>query len=176
MLLAGSVGLSAMSLQGRLSAAAAERDAWGVSETVAVVVAPVGAGQQLDGAVELVERPGAMVPDGAVTELPSGAIAAVDLVVGEVLLRERLVGDGVTSRPAGTVAVTVDIDGDAALVETGDLVDLWSIDVATLTSVRVVAGVVVLGRADEALTVAVPESAMADVAVASLRPLTIAVR
>lgn len=176
MLLAGSVGLSAMSLQGRLSAAAAERDAWGVSETVAVVVAPVGAGQQLDGAVELVERPGAMVPDGAVIELPSGAIAAVDLVVGEVLLRERLVGDGVTSRPAGTVAVTVDIDGDAALVETGDLVDLWSIDVATLTSVRVVAGVVVLGRADEALTVAVPESAMADVAVASLRPLTIAVR
>ena len=172
----GAAGLAVVTVQDRAADADAARAAWGASSQVLVVADSVGAGQPVHGRVELVERPAAMVPEGAVSALPDEAIAAVDLVVGEVLLQNRLVGGETTLRPAGTVAVTVAIDGAAALVEPGDLVDLWSTDVATLTSVRVVAAVVVLDRTDDTLTVAVPESSMADVAVAALRPLTIAQR
>lgn len=163
-------------VQGRLASVEAERAAWGSSQRVAVVAAPVAAGRPVDGSVVFVERPVAMVPEGAITVLPDRALAAVDLVVGEVLLRGRLVGGEVGLRPAGTVAVTVVVEGAADLVEPGDLVDLWSTDVATMTSVRVVESVVVLDRSDTTLTVAVPETAMAEVAVASIRPLTVAHR
>lgn len=163
-------------LHGRLAAADAERAAWGSSTRVAVVAAPVSAGRTVDGSVTFVERPVAMVPVGAVTTLPDRARAAVDLVVGEVLLHDRLVGGPTGLRPAGTVAVSVTIEGAAALVEPGDLVDLWSTDVATLTSVRVVEAVVVLDRSDTTLTVAVPETSMPEVAVAAIRPLTVAHR
>src|SRR5687767_3254676 len=54
------------------------RLAWGTTELVAVASRHLAAGTTIEaGDVELEERPGALVPDGALDGVPEGQIAAV---------------------------------------------------------------------------------------------------
>ncbi|MEM7094079.1 MAG: hypothetical protein AAF567_13825 [Actinomycetota bacterium] len=161
-------------VQGERASLGEERAAWGRVEQVVQVIDFVGAGEALPrSALRIVERPAAMVPQGALGAVPSRGRAAVDLVPGELLLAGRVRGHAEGALPRDTVAVTIELLGTAALVEVGNLVDVWSVDAATQRSDRLVNAAVVLHRDDGSLSVAVPESAAADMAVAALRPLVV---
>ena len=161
------------SVSAERSALAAQRAAWETTVLAVEVARFVPAGSDVAGAVRLVERPAAVVPDGALTTLPDGGLAAVDLVPGELVLASRVRQPGQGVLPAGTVAITIELDGEAALVEPGVLVDVWVTDAANFSSRRVVRAAVVLRLDDRDLTIAIPEGAAGEVAVASLRPLTV---
>lgn len=166
--------LVAVFVQDRSVTATTAVERWGSTTSVVVVERFVAAGDELAEAVALGTRPTAMVPSGAMTAVPIDGRAGVDLYPGELLLLDRVRNADERGMPRGTLAVTVVIDGAAPLVTPGDLVDLWVTDAANLSSRRVVDSVVVLARHDEELTIAVPEQLVGDVAVAALRPLTVA--
>lgn len=161
-------------VQGQTVVASSAVEEWGTTTSVVVVQRLVPAGAELTGALAMESRPQAMVPDGAMTALPTSGRAGVDLFPGELLLLDRVRNSDDRGMPHDTLAVTVMIDGAAPLVTQGDLVDLWVTDAANLSSHRVVHSVVVLARHDDELTIAVPQALVGDVAVAALRPLTVA--
>lgn len=169
------VALAASSVSAERDALRAQRAAWDSTVVAVEVVRFVPAGGDVGGAVRLVERPAAVVPDGALTGLPSRGLAAVDLVPGELVLAQRVRQAGEGLLPAGTVAITVELDGKAALVERNALVDVWVTDAANFSSRRIVRSALVLRLDDRDLTIAIPEGAAGEVAVASLRPLTVTV-
>ena len=169
------VALAASSLSSERDALRAQRAAWDSTVVAVEVMRFVPAGGDLAGAVQLVERPAAVVPDGALTAMPLRALASVDLVPGELVLAQRVRPAGEGLLPAGTVAITVELDGEAALVERDALVDVWVTDAANFSSRRIVRSALVLRLDDRDLTIAIPEGAAGEVAVASLRPLTVTV-
>ncbi len=158
-----------------------ERAAWGATVSVAEVTKFVAAGDDIAGAIRVVERPEAMVPVDAFTvdqlgDDPVVGRAAVDLVPGELLLHQRLLQPGASGLPAGTVAITIDVLGEPALIEPGALVDVWLADATNFSGRRVASAVVVLAINDSALSIAVPAAQVESVVVASLRPLVVARR
>ena len=171
------IAVGSATLHSMWQQADAARSGWGTSTPVVVVERPIGAGEPVSGATIIVERPGAMVPPGALRDLSIGADvrAAVDLHPGEILLESRLVGRGDGALPAGTLALGVEVT-TAVTVMPGDVVDLWATDVTTMQTTLVAEAVVVLGQQDEVVTVAVPEASVARVAAAAVRPVTIARR
>jgi Flp pilus assembly protein CpaB len=144
---------------GSWEAARAERARWGHSRTVLVVTENVRAGGPVSAAVvERREMPDAVVPVDAVTDLPKGAVARDDLVVGEVLAARRLAtgGGAIAGRLRdGERAVTVSRPDSAPPAEVNDAVDLYGTveaEVDLAGSGRVIA------VHDHDVTVAVPAS------------------
>lgn len=160
------------------NALVSERAEWGTTVLVAEVTEFVRAGHDVAGSVHLVERPAAMVPPGAVTvdsagSRPTVGRASVDLVAGELLLHRRILEPGSAGLPAGTVAITIEMLGEPALVDPGAIVDVWVADAANFSGRQVASGVLVLDVNESALSIAVPAGAVEPVVVASLRPLVV---
>lgn len=173
---AGLVALLTAMLLGRLVAdAAAERDRWGQLRPTLVATTDVAGGQALGtGDVTVRELPVALVPRGALPSLPTGAVAAVDLAEGELVLAHRIGGAGssvVAARlPARSRGVAVPAAGGLPL-EVGDRVDVLvtfdpelGADGEPTFAVARAARVVHVG--DDAVTVAVDEAEAAKVAYA----------
>ncbi|MGH9273478.1 MAG: Flp pilus assembly protein CpaB [Acidimicrobiales bacterium] len=106
------------------------RLAWGTTELVAVASRHLSPGTAIDGDdVELVERPRALVPTGALSDIPDGQVAAAAIEAGEVVVAARLapMGLGVLAAtlPEGTRAVAVPVEaGLAPPLLVGDRVDV----------------------------------------------------
>lgn len=149
------------------------RDAWTEYEPVVVITADVGIGEVLRDSVEIVERPAALVPAGALSSVDADAVARVQLYPGEILLGDRIGGASVPGLSTGHAAITLSIANAVPFASAGDLVDLWIVDSANLTSRAIARSASVLAVDDRDITVAVPEADVARVTVASLRPVTV---
>lgn len=129
---------------------------------VPVVARAVDAGEVVEeGDVVVARRPSSMVPDGELDDDPTGRVALVPLIRGEVAVASKFAPDGLRGAaallPEGMRAVAVPGGpGGRPPVSIGDRVDV----LATLTeeTVVVAAGAVVLAVANDsdAVTVAVP--------------------
>lgn len=178
-LLAGVVVVAvAASLSAQSQALQQQRLDWGVVESALVVIERIEPGELVSGSVERRDMPRAAVPVAAASGDAAGPSirAKVTLFPGEIVMSERITGvsgDVGSSLPAGTVALTVPVVRLVPLLSEGDLIDLWSIDTANLSSRRVAANVAVLAIAADQITIAVPDPMVGDLAAASLRPLTI---
>lgn len=111
-------------------AADERRTAWGTATSVVVATADIPAGAVVDArSAEVVEWPQALVPPGAIDEVPSGERAATAIWAGELVDARRLApGDlsAVAARlPQGTRAVAVPVEpGATPPLEVGDRVDV----------------------------------------------------
>jgi pilus assembly protein CpaB len=138
------------------------RLAWGTTDVVAVATRQLTAGSTIDGTdVELVERPAALVPDGALTVVPDGQVAAATIEAGEVVVAARLaplgLGGLAATLPEGTRAVAVPVEASLAPpLLVGDRVDVM-VAVAPEAAGDGPPGFVV---APDALVVAVDEGAV----------------
>jgi Flp pilus assembly protein CpaB len=159
--------------------ATAARDRYGRTTRVAVVQRDLPAGSTLRaGDVALESRPIALVPVGALDDVPLGRAARVALVRGEVLVRSRVAPDGVVGVAAvvpdtwRAVAVPV-AAGTIPPVRPGDRVDVLvtlatpgaatEVD-ATEPTIRVAEGALVVDVARDAVTIAVPAARVTRVA------------
>ena len=158
----------------------------GPMQEVAVAVAPVDAGEVVDGDdVTTARRPSAMLPEGAVVDLDAatGRVALVPLVPGEVLTGSRLAPDGLRGAaallPDGMRALAVPA-GPAGRppVSVGDHVDvLVTLGGGDGSTVVVAEAAVVLALDDEsdAVTVAVsPDNAPAVASAITAGTITLA--
>lgn len=154
--------------------ARAERDRWGERRATVVATSLLRAGQAVtDADVTTRLLPAALVPDGALQHVPPGAVAAVDVHPGEAVLRARLVGPGssaVAARlPSGTRGIALPA-GSGLPLEVGDRVDvLATFDVSVAgeePTFAVARRAVVVHVGEDAVTVAVEESAAPKVAYA----------
>ncbi|MGK2948190.1 MAG: SAF domain-containing protein, partial [Acidimicrobiales bacterium] len=106
------------------------RAAWGTTTPVVVATTDIAVGAAVDvGTAEVVEWPAALVPPGALTEVPDGQRATSPIWAGEVVDHRRLATrdlSAVAARlPAGTRAVAVPVEpGTAPPLEVGDRVDV----------------------------------------------------
>lgn len=153
------------------------RAGWGSTRRVAVLAHDLPAGHRLTpDDVRLEDRPVALIPDGALAEVPPDATLASLGVRDEVLVEERLAPAGMSSLaaslPHGTRAVAVPVEpGFAPPVEVGDAVDLL-VTVAPEVAGDGPPGFVLAEAApvvavdDAAVTVAVPPDTAPKVAVA----------
>ena len=173
-LVAGAVALVTAAVVGRLAGdAAAERARWGDARITVVTTAAVPAGERLTGHVATRRLPTALVPHDALVAVPDGAVAAVDLAPGEVVLPTRLAGAGrstVAARlPAGTRGVAVPT-GNGLPVALGDHVDVLATfdpkDSAGEPTVTVAHDALVVAVGKDAVTVAVATAAAPRVAYA----------
>lgn len=153
------------------------RAAWGDTELVAVAQRDLAAGTAVErGDVELVAWPRALVPDGAVREIPSGQTVAVAIAAGEVVVAARLAPLGLrgvaATLPEGSRAVAIPVEpGQAPPLEAGDHVDVMvalALDAAGAgpPGFVVAADALVVAVEDTAVTVAVSTSAAPRIAVA----------
>ncbi len=106
------------------------RLAWGRSTTVLVVEHDLDAGERL-GALDVraVRWPAALVPPGALLEVPAHAVARTALVAGEVVLTARLAPAGLrgvaAALPPGSRAIAIPTEpGTAPPLAVGDRVDV----------------------------------------------------
>lgn len=160
-----------------VGAAEEARASWGSTRQVVVLTRDLPAGHRLGGDdVRLEERPIAVLPDGALTEVPPDGTLATLAVSGEVLVEDRLARTGLSplaaSLPPGTRAVAVPVEaGLAPPLEVGDAVDLL-VTVAPEIAGEGPPGFVLAHAApvvavdDAAVTVAVPPDLAPKVAVA----------
>jgi Flp pilus assembly protein CpaB len=145
-------------LVGRLAGeAGAARDRWGERREVVVATADVAAGEPVEAALRAL--PVAVVPAGALRSLPRGAVAAVDLAEGEVLLEGRLAGGSIL--PEGTRGIALPAGGGLPLA-VGDRVDVLATFDASVAgdepTFAVARDAPVVHVGDDAVTVAVSES------------------
>jgi hypothetical protein len=171
-LTAGAVALVTAVVVARLAAgAAAERNRWGEVRTALVVTERVAAGDELAGRVMTRSLPVAVLPRGALAALPRTAVAAADLVPGELVLAHRLAGRSALAArmPKGTRGIAIPT-ADGLPVEAGDRVDLLATldtgETGSEPTVLVARDAVVLSAEEDAVTVAVDEAAAARVAYA----------
>lgn len=174
--LALAVGLTVSSAVERADAA---RRAWGEPVAVVVATADIGPGDAItDAVVALEERPGAVVPASALTEVPVARSAATSIAAGEVVVAERLADAGLRGPaamlPPGTRAVAVPAErGLTPPLAAGDRVDV----VVALggdgedrggapPGFTLVDAALVVDVSEDAVTVAVPRADTARVAVA----------
>ena len=160
----------------RTTAGAAEVTArLGRTTSVAVVVRAVAAGETIGpGDVELASRPVAHLPRDAVTDDPIGVTVTQALHPGEVVVADRLAGDGRAGPaalvPEGWRAVAVPVVDAPVPTRPGDLVDVIASFDPTLVerdpSLVVAADAVVVDVTEDAVTVAVPRSRVTQVAFA----------
>ena len=129
-LLAAATGIVVASL---VSAAGAERDRWGTVRPVAVARHDLRPGDVVDaGAAEVRSLPAALVPEGALADLPRGSTVRQPVVAGEPLVAARLAPEGLTGVaalvPARHRAVAVPV-GPAGVppLAVGDRVDVVTV-------------------------------------------------
>lgn len=158
-----------------MAALESERADWGATTPALVVVEPVAVGEPVGPAVATREFPNALTPPDVLTSLAPGAVARVPLFPGEPLLAARVTTGETAFASEGTVALTIPVIRQVPLIEVGALVDLWVVDGANLSSLRVAERVAVLAFSDDDVTVAVPPDQVGDATAASLRPVTITV-
>jgi Flp pilus assembly protein CpaB len=167
--------LVALIVQRSLAAGAEARRDWGETRAVVVAVTPLMAGDAISGdAVAVVERPRAMVPDGALDALPADAVVAVDVPAGEPLLATRLVGGAASDIGARTAidrrAMAVPVDPGSLVVAIGDRVDLLAAspigDLGQLAGEVVAAAAPVVDVTDTHVVVAVRSAEAPAMAVA----------
>ena len=151
-----------------------EQEQWGTRVEVALVLRPVEVGERVAAAAGTALWPQAMVPPNAVVLVGPDSLAKVALYPGEVVLKTRITMPGGGRSGAGTVALTMPVAVQVPLLKNGDLVDLWIVDSASLSSQLAVEHVVVLAFSDRDITVAVPLDQVATATAASLRPVTVA--
>jgi len=161
------------SLTARMATLEAERASWGTTQPVLVVVERVDVGETVADAVELRDVPEALAPRGVVAALDPAAVARVPLFPGELLLGDRITTGDASFATDGAIALTVPVVRQVPLIEVGSLVDLWIVDGANLSSLRVAERVAVLAFSEDDLTVAVPPEQVVDATAASLRPVTV---
>jgi Flp pilus assembly protein CpaB len=147
----------------------------GRTATVAVAVRAVEVGKTLEpGDTSMESRPVAHLPDGAVTDDPTGVAVRQALQPGEVVVRSRLAGAGREGAaalvPEGWRALSVPVLDAPLPARPGDRVDVVAAFDPTLVerdpSLVVAADGVVVDVADDAVTVAVPRSRITQVAFA----------
>lgn len=145
----------------------------GERATVLVVTHRVEAGEPLAASVEVREIPLAFVPSDSLQEVGPEARATTALYPDEVLLAGRVTDDDAPGRPAGTVALTLSTVATAPLIGPGDLIDVWAVDAANISSRRITRRVLVLVVDSDEITIAVPADQVADTTAAALRPVVI---
>ena len=137
---------------------------YGELRQVPVAVSLIRAGEPLGAeTVQWQARPAAAVPDGAATELATGAVAAAAIYPGEVVHSERVagLGGGLSARlPPGVAAVSVPADYGVPPVRPGDSVSLVAVFDSFATEAAPEARTVahhatVLELDEEAVTVAI---------------------
>jgi Flp pilus assembly protein CpaB len=122
--------VTGMLVASAVEGAEAARAAWGDQQAVVVVRRDLLAGAQVgDGDVGVERRPAALVPSGALHELPAGATLRASAFAGEVLVEQRLAGAGLSplaaALPAGTRAIAIPVEaGLAPPLQVGDEVDV----------------------------------------------------
>ena len=167
--------LVALAVHRTTTAAADVTARLGATTTVAVARQAVAPGDELGrDDVDLVDRPVAHIPAGATTEDPTGRTVRARIHPGEIIVDERLAGEGREGAaalvPEGWRAVAVPVVDAPVPARAGDIVDVVaSFDPSLVErdpAVVVAAEVVVVDVADEAITVAVPPSRVTDVAFA----------
>lgn len=137
---------------------------YGELRQVPVAVSLIRAGEPLGtDTVQWQALPAAAVPDGAVTELAAGAVAAAAIYPGEVVHSERVagLGGGLSARlPPGMAAVSVPADYGVPPVRPGDSVSLVAVfdsfaTEATPEARTIAHHATVLELDEEAVTVAI---------------------
>ena len=123
-------GLTVVSL---VRSAEAARLRWGRTRPVAVATRDLAIGDPLGaGAAEVRRLPTGLVPSGALSAPPVGALVRQPIAAGEALVAERLAPDGLTGAaalvPPGSRAVAVPLAPvPAPPLAVGDLVDLLAV-------------------------------------------------
>jgi Flp pilus assembly protein CpaB len=129
-LVALATGLTVASL---VRSADAARRRWGDTRAVAVASRDLAIGDALEaGAAEVRRLPAALVPSGALSAPPVGALVRQPIAAGEALVADRLAPDGLTGAaalvPPGSRAVAVPLAPvPAPPLAVGDLVDLLAV-------------------------------------------------
>ncbi|MDE0802731.1 MAG: flagella basal body P-ring formation protein FlgA [Acidimicrobiales bacterium] len=156
-------------------AAARRAAALGEMRHVAVAAVDLDAGSTIEsGDLELLERPIAHLPDGAVLEDPTGSSLRASVTSGEILVDDRIAGEGRSGAaalvPDGWRAITIPAIDSPIPAEPGDLVDvIASFDPALSArdpSLVIAADAVVVDVADDAMTIAVTRARVTEVAYA----------
>ncbi len=141
-----------------VGAADAARASWGPTRSVWVATRDTDAGQPLTAVAR--RYPGAVVPPGAVSEVPAAARARQRVDAGEIVTTADLVAAGPAARiPAGQLAVAVPRQSGTLAV--GD----W---VAALADGRVLARGTVVALTETAALVAVADQAAGPLAQAAV--------
>ena len=167
-LVAGTVGYAMYSV---VASADATRAGFGTMQAVVVAVRDVEPGAALDTTnTEVRELPVALLPEGVLTTLPSGATANTTLLAGEPVHRRRIgrAGDGPVAAmlPDGTRGLAVPRDESSLPLRPGDHVDVVAaFTVGAGGAARLVAaGVTVAHVGDRSVVVAVPVEQLVDAA------------
>lgn len=160
----------------RTTATATRRAAaLGQTRSVVVATADLDAGATIDpGDVEIVERPVAHLPEGAVGDDPTGSSLRASVSAGEILVAHRLAGadrSGAAALvPVGWRAITVPVVDAALPAQPGDLVDVIASFDPTLRardpSLVIAADAVVVDIGEDGVTVAVTRARVTEVAFA----------
>ena len=122
--------ITGTSVAGAIDRAELAEAAWGQRRTVVVVTRDLEAGEPVNASnTDVVDRPSAVVPDGAPSSVPSGARAGAAVLAGEVLLDGHLAPNGATELtarlPPGTRAVAIPaVPGTTPALTIGDTVDV----------------------------------------------------
>jgi Flp pilus assembly protein CpaB len=133
MVAAVAAGLAGSHAFDAAGAAADARSAWGESVEVAVAARDLEVGHVVSALdVALEARPRAVVPAGALEEVPLQRVVVSPVAAGEVVVGARVAPDGLTGIaalvPAGHRAVAVPVDGSlgavSPAVRVGDRVDV----------------------------------------------------
>ena len=173
--LALAAGMAGSSVVDRAEAA---RRAWGATAAVVVATRDLQPGDRLDaGALAVEPRPRATVPASALTTLPEDRVAGAAILAGEVLVAERLAGEGLDGPaallPPGTRAMAIPADPSLTPpVAVGDRVDLVVALAAAAEpsggppGFTLVPDALVVAVEEAAVTVAVPRDDTSRVAVA----------
>jgi hypothetical protein len=137
----------------------AARESWGETAPVVVALADIEPGAPLGAAVEMRDVPRPMLPAGALDTVPAGAVARQRIANGEVVVTHDVAAAAAPQSliPTGWLAVAV-AEPVPSGVGVGDVVRVASGGVVLSDD-----GVVV-GIAGEAVLVAVPADAAAQVA------------
>jgi len=127
----GLAALAGLAIGQMASAADDARTQWGDTRAVLVVTRPLDAGDRLAGATARMDRPRAVLPEGALTSLPPNARAGRTLVRGETLVRtavsaRALDGFGGTGPEGGRRIVAVSQAQAQLPLRVGHRVDVWS--------------------------------------------------
>lgn len=157
----------------RVAALEDQRARWGELAAVLVVIEPVDVGDLVASSVEVRRVPLAMVPDNTLEAVEPEALAKTRLYPGEILVAERITRSDSLGPQPGTVALTLSTVATRPVLSQGDLIDVWAVDSANFSSLRIAQRVAVLSVSSGEITVAVPESQVADTTAAALRPVVI---
>jgi SAF domain len=160
---------AAWSVAAALAGVDRARAAWGTVARVVVANQPLAPGDPLAGATQLRSVPLAVVPAGAVGELPDGAVARQRIGPDEIVTIDDVAaraGPPALAPPGTRIVAVAETVPTAAVV--GDRVAVAS------DGVELVDGAVVVGRIDGAVLLAVDAGRAAGVAAAAVAPAGVA--